>query len=244
MIRKIIHSKPLEDSLIAILFRQLWTEGRLIAIRGINFRSRDNEAAREAYRQMHLREFEGINARQKWANWRTVPRNLEGRLPESAMVAIDLCCGIGHSTEVLAHHLPEGSKILGIEFNPEFVKSAQKKIYRHRTGKPVEVSFRAQSVLEAFRDAGGALLKDSSIDLINSCGAVGSHFDPSMTRVLAHELARVMKPGGLALIDSGLPGTNKKQLVEIFEAEGFDTLGSAKSSIFDLFTQVCFSKRR
>ncbi len=243
MIRKIIPKKTLEQSIFASFFRQVWTEGRLIFTRGINFRSRDNQSAREAYRKMQLREFEGINARQRWANWRTIPRNLERCLPKEAVFAVDLCCGTGHSTEVLVYYLPVESKILGLEFNPDFVESARKKTFKHRTGKSVQVSFRAQSVLETFRDSSGSELADASVDLVNSCGAVGSHFDPSMTAVLVQEVSRVLKSGGLALIDSGLPGTNKKQLVEIFEGHGFETLGSAKSSILDLFTQVCFRKK-
>jgi SAM-dependent methyltransferase len=244
VLRKDIWEKSLRDNIVLSFLRQLWTEGKLLLIRGISFRSRDNVAAREAYRQMQLVEFEGINARQRWANWRTIPRNLAGRLPERKLFAVDLCCGTGHSTEVLAYYLPEGTKILGIEFNPEFVRSAEKKTFRHRSGKLVEVSFRAQSVLETFRDAVGNPLSELSVDLVNSCGAVGSHFDPAMTRVLADELSRVLKVGGLALIDSGLPGTNKRQLEEIFESQGFEVLGSAKSSILDFFRQVCFRKTR
>jgi len=244
VIRKGIQGKILEKSIVASFLRQLWTEGKLLVLRGINFRSRDNAAAREAYGRMQLREFEGINARQRWANWRTIPKNLEGRLPQSALFTVDLCCGTGDSTEVLAYFLPEGSKILGIEFNSEFVRSAEKKRFQHWSGKPMDVSFRAQSVLETLCDATGTPLVDSSVDLVNSCGAVGSHFDPSMTRILSQELCRVLKVGGLALIDSGLPGTNRKQLQEIFASQGFEVLGVAKSSVLDLFTQVCFRKTR
>lgn len=243
MFRKRNQRDPLKQSIFTSFFRQVWTEGRLLLFRGLSFRSRDNEAAREAYRKMHLNDFEGINARQRWANWRTIPRNLRGRLSHAPVYALDLCCGTGHSTEVLAHHLPEGSKILGIEYNPEFIEAAKKRTYRHFSGKLLQVSFRVQSVLEPFLDERGQRIADSAVDLVNSCGAVGSHFDPQMTRVLAQEVSRVLKPGGLALIDSGLPGTHRGQLTEIFEALGFEVLGSAKSSILDLFTQVCFRKK-
>ncbi len=244
MIRKIIFFKSLEESIFFSFFRQVWTEGKLFLVRGISFRSRNNEAARQAYRRMHVREFEGINARQRWANWRTIPKNLSGRLPQRPVYAVDLCCGTGHSTEVLAYYLPVGSRILGIEFNPDFVQSAREKIFRDRRGEAVEVSFRVQSVLETLRDSSGVPLGSSTVDLANSCGAVGSHFDAAMTRVLAKELGRVLKAGGLALIDSGLPGTHQSQLLEIFESEGFECLGAAKSSLLDLFTQVCFRKRQ
>jgi hypothetical protein len=90
VLRKDIWEKSLRDNIVLSFLRQLWTEGKLLLIRGISFRSRDNVAAREAYRQMQLVEFEGINARQRWANWRTIPRNLAGRLPERKLFAVDL----------------------------------------------------------------------------------------------------------------------------------------------------------
>src|SRR5688572_13774678 len=37
-------------------------------------------AVREAYRRMTTAEFTRINARQAWANWRVIPRNLHGNL--------------------------------------------------------------------------------------------------------------------------------------------------------------------
>lgn len=243
MLELSIRPKNFRDPYPAIFFRQVWSEARLVLMRGINFRSRNNERARTAYAKMQLREFEGINARQQWANWRTVPKNLLGKLPSRPVLALDLCCGIGHSTEVLAYYLPLGSKILGLEFNPDFVECARRKQYEHQNGAPVEVSFRAQSVLDPFCDAHGKELPDGQIDLINCCGAVGSHFDPAMTLILAREVARVLKSGGLALIDSGVAGTTKKQLIAIFEAHGFQTLGSAKSCILDLSTQICFRKK-
>src|SRR5512142_87947 len=97
--------------------RQAWHETRVRRLRHIQFRSRENDKAREAYAAMDPWEFEGINARQAWANWRTLARNLEGRLPREPVRAIDLCCGTGQSTAVIAHHLPPGSEILGLEYS-------------------------------------------------------------------------------------------------------------------------------
>ena len=226
------------STLPGIFFRQLWTENWLRLKKRVNFRKSENEDARAAYRQMNVREFEDINARQQWANWRTIPRNLSGCLPSVAVTAIDLCCGIGHSTEVLAHYLPEGSSVLGLEFNASFVERALARTFLHASGKKAAVSFRAQSVLESFRDAQDRLVPARSVDLVNCCGAVGCHFDATATGRLAAEIARVLRPGGIALIDSGAPGTSSDELERIFGRLGFRKTSTAKSCFLDLYTQV------
>jgi SAM-dependent methyltransferase len=221
---------------------QARTEFGLKLFKHVNFRKNENDQAVRAYSAMSTREFEGINARQRWANWRTIPKNLSGWLPNHPLHAIDLCCGIGHSTEVLAAYLPAGSRILGLEYNPEFVRQARKRRFLHASGKPMEVSFHAQSVLETFHD-GKRRVADASVDLVNSCGAVGNHFTPEATAGLAREIHRVLRPGGLATIDSGLPGTSRSALSRIFAREGFEVNKTAKSVRVDPDTQICFSKR-
>lgn len=244
VIRQVAREKLKDkNEILSICMRQAWTEVRLILTRGINFRYRQNETARNAYAKMGLDEFEGINARQQWANWRTIPKNLTGRIISRPMKAIDLCCGTGHSTEVLAHYLPPGSEILGLEFSESFLGVARRKKYLNHNGEDVRVRFNAQSVLEVFCDSDGNFVRDQSIDLVNSCGAVGAHFDEEKTLTLAIEVARVIKPGGLAMIDSGQPGTNQNQLIRIFESKGFEFIHAARSCIFDRYTQVCFRKR-
>src|ERR1700678_613840 len=52
---------------------QSWTENRLRFQKKVNFRKGQEGqggGACQAYSEMNLQEFEGINARQKWANWR------------------------------------------------------------------------------------------------------------------------------------------------------------------------------
>jgi SAM-dependent methyltransferase len=242
-IETIARNRLEENNIVHLFMKQVLTEGKLIVSRKVNFRKRENHEAIQAYCEMALPEFEGINARQKWANWRTIPKNLDGRIPAHSMRAIDLCCGTGDSTEVLACYLPEGSSILGLEYNPNFVQAAQTREFVDKLGRPVSVQFHTQSVLETFTDSHGQRVADASIDLVNSCGAVGSHFDVDATNRLVAEIGRVLKKGGLATIDSGAPGTGKKQLISIFETHGFEVVHSAKSCLLDIFTQVCFRKR-
>lgn len=225
-----------------VLLRQAYYEGWVRRWKGVQFRQRRNEAARRAYCAMAADEFEGINARQAWANWRTIPRNLSGRAPARPLKAIDLCCGTGHSTEVLAHYLADGSEILGLEYNPRFVDVARSRRFFHDGGAPARVRFNTQSVLETFRGDDGAEVADRSVDLVNSSGAVGCHFDADATSTLADEVARVLRPGGLALIDSGSGGTGTGEVVEIFHSRGFHPLNRARSCFLDRYTQVCFRR--
>jgi len=223
--------------------RQAWHEARVRRLRHIQFRSRENDKAREAYAAMDPWEFEGINARQAWANWRTIARNLDGRLPRRPLRALDLCCGTGQSTAVIAHHLPPGSEVLGLEYSPRLVGVARSRSYPTASGELLHVRFRAQSVLQPFRDEEGAPVGDGSVDLVNSCGAVGCHFDPEATLALAIEVSRVVRPFGLATIDSGRSGTRPAEVQAIFEGQGFDAIHRARSCFLDPYLQICFRKR-
>ena len=237
-------TRPSTLSVVPQFLRQAWHERRVRWLRHIQFRSRENGRAREAYAAMDPWEFEGINARQAWANWRTIPLNLVGRLDGRPRRAIDLCCGTGHSTAVLAWHLPPGSEILGLEWSPRLVSVARSRLYVTRNGAPASVGFRAQSVLERFRDTEGAEVADGSVDLANSSGAVGCHFDTESTAALADEVSRVLRCDGLALIDSGVSGTSEPEVRAIFGRLGFSLLHRARSCFLDHYRQLCFRKER
>lgn len=220
----------------------LCNEARLRFGRRIDFRRQHNDEACAAYSAMQLGEFESINACQAWSNWRTIPRNLSGRLPNRPVFAIDLCCGVGNSTEVLAFYCAPGSRVLGLEFNPQFVAAARRRDYGNRDGRPGHVEFRAQSVLERFCDARGVELADASVDLINASGAIGCHFSRDELAALARECGRVLRPGGLALIDSQRRQDTAETVREIFAGEGMHPVQQARSCLFDRYIQLCLSK--
>lgn len=224
-------------NILLISSRQALGEFRLKWLRKVDFRHGANARAVAAYENMTLEEFDAINARQRWANWRTIPRNLSGRIPNRPLRVIDLCCGIGQSTEVLAYYLPAGSSILGLEYNAQFVGLAKKRIYRDATGSQAPVSFRAQSVLDPFG------VEAKSIDLVNCSGAIGSHFDPQATEVLLREIARVTHTGSVVMLDCGAKGTDHHTLVGLAEKQGFEKTGLKKSHFLDIYPQVCFVKK-
>ncbi|MBI2384783.1 MAG: class I SAM-dependent methyltransferase [Elusimicrobia bacterium] len=240
-IRRVARER-LPEGLPLLLLRQAWAE-LVVTIGGrLRFREGVNTRAVRAYCAMTVAEFEGVNARQRWANWRVIPRNLHGRLPGRSCRAVDLCAGVGDSAEVLAYWLPEGSEILGLEYNPEFVRRARSRVYRDAAGRPVKTAFRAQSVLETFRDAAGARVPGGSVDLVNCCGALALNFNESEIDALAAEIARVLRPDGLAAIDAPASGEGKERMIRLFARSRFEALGSVQSCLFDRFAQICFRR--
>jgi len=234
--------EQLEDGIVSLFFKQAWAEASLTWRRRVRFRRQENAEALQAYCAMSTAEFEGINARQRWANWRTIPRSLRGRVPEAPCKAVDLCSGVGHSTQVLAYYLPRGSEILGLEYNPEFVRVAEARSYQGAGGEDVRVFFRTQSVLETFRDARGEPLADASVDVVNACGALGIHFTEADLERLLDEVCRVLKPGGLAAVDSGTEGVDHSRMAGLFAKRGFEPVGRVKSCFLDRFTHLSFRK--
>lgn len=90
--------------------------------------------------------------------------------------------------------------------------------------------------------ARGHAIADQSVDLVNSSGAVGCHFSTKATAILADEVARVVRPGGLALIDSGRDGTAEKDVRALFGARGFRPVHRARSCALDRYIQLCLRK--
>jgi hypothetical protein len=80
--------------LLAVAWRQ-WRTERALARRGVQFRTTDLHAALAAYAAMTDGEFDAINGRQDWANWRTIPRALSGHVPDRPLRVLDLGCGTG-----------------------------------------------------------------------------------------------------------------------------------------------------
>lgn len=230
------------ERLPRLLLRQAWAELLVTVGSRLRFREPENARAVQAYCGMSVAQFEAINARQRWANWRSIPLSLHGRLPGRACRAVDLCSGVGDSTEVLACWLPEGSEVLGLEFNPEFVRRARARIYRDAAGRPVKVSFRAQSVLETFRDPAGVRVPGASVDVVNCCGALALNFSEAEIDALAAEIARVLRPDGLAAIDAPASAEGRERMIRLFGRRRFEALGCAQSCLFDRFAQVCFRR--
>jgi SAM-dependent methyltransferase len=225
-------------NVFAVCWRQWWAE-RALRQRGILFRTTDPASVEAAYSAMSEREFEEVNGRQSWANWRTIPRSISSLLPDRPWKIVDLGCGTGDSTRVLAWYAPRGSTVIGYEVAAPLVRIAKSRHYHHRSGWPAEVSFCCQSVSDSLRLPKGTSLPAHSIDLVNASGVVGHHLNQEMCQNLGKELKRVLCPGGIAALDVGRT-LRAADLCRVMEPQGFERIRTARSSIFDQTGQVVF----
>ena len=222
-------------NVLAVCWRQ-WRTERALARRGVHFRDTDVAKVAAAYAAMSEAEFDAVNGRQDWANWRTIPRALSGHVPDRPLRILDLGCGTGSSTQVLAHYGPAGSHLTGYEVAEPLLVFARRRRYRHRDGTPARVDFVCRSLTEPFPEpAGGA-------DVVNASGVIGHHFDRTTVGPLIAEIARVLAPAGVALLDVG-PALPKRELTAAMAAAGFAALGYYRSWFGDPNGAVVFQRR-
>lgn len=229
-------------SLLRVIVRHACTKARL-ALSGVRYMQQGSVAASASYSRMTTAEFSCINGRQAWANWRTIPQSLSGRLPlHRPLRVIDLCCGTGESTRVLAWWLPRGSTIIAYELDARFAASAQLRTYRNRRGDTIPVTVRQTSVLEKFCDPAGDPYENGSVDIIHAIGSLGCHFSPDESRLIVRECARVLVAGGYAFLDAGRAGTPAARLASLASEAGLMCEGHSKSWWLDRYVQLAFLK--
>jgi SAM-dependent methyltransferase len=225
---------------LTVCWRQ-WRTERALRARGIHFRNTEAAGVAAAYAAMSEAEFAAINGRQDWANWRTIPRALSGRVPDRPLRVLDLGCGTGSSTAVLAFYCPAGSHISGYEFAAPLVEWAQRRVYRHQQGGVARVEFRCQPVTEPFRQADARLVPAASVDLVNASGIVGHHLNVVTLDPLVSELRRVLMPNGVAMLDVG-PTLPRRTLIPLMQEAAFRYRGHCKSWWLDPTGQAVFEK--
>jgi SAM-dependent methyltransferase len=226
--------------ILAVCWRQ-WRTERKLARRRIRFRTDDADEVRKAYAAMTSEEFDAINGRQDWANWRTIPCSLRGRVPDRPLRVIDLGCGTGGSTRVLAFYCPLGSWITGYELAAPLLDVARRRVYRHRSGREMQVDFRCQALTEILREADGRPVAAATVDVASASGVVGHHLNAETVRPLIQELLRVLRPGGLAMLDVG-PTLRARQLIELLPAAGFQFVARTRSWFLDPTGQAVFMR--
>jgi len=227
-----------KGNVAGVLWRQ-WRAERRLRRRGVDFRDTDIEKVAQAYTEMSVEDFEGVNARQVWANWRTIPRSLSDHVPDRPLRVLDLGCGTGGSTQVLAFYCPVGSHITGYEIAEPLVTMAKRRVYRQREGKIARVDFRRQSVTERFLDAAGAEIENGTVDVANAGGVVGHHLDEGMLQPVVQELTRVLKRSGIACLDVG-PTLTAETLTRRMGEWGYRSLGRQRSWFGDPTGVVVF----
>ncbi|XKH60700.1 methyltransferase domain-containing protein [Halomonas sediminis] len=115
---------------------------------------------------------------------------LWGQLPVSASQVLDLGCGPGLWSARLAQHYGAHSQVTGMDISPGMLRVA-----RQRYGNQAQWQE---------GDAAELPLVDNAIDLVFSNLAI--QWCKSLLPVM-QEIQRVLRPGGLALINTLLPGT-------------------------------------
>jgi SAM-dependent methyltransferase len=211
-----------------------------LARRGVHFRATDIETVAAAYRAMSPAEFDAVNGRQEWANWRTIPRALSGRVPNRPLRIVDLGCGTGGSTRVLAFYAPLGSRITGYEMAEPLLALARQRAYRHRHGAAATVDFVCQKLAEAWRQTDGGVVPPQSVDVVNASGVIGHHFDADTIAPVVAESRRVLRLGGIAMLDVG-PSLSGPELRRVMSGAGYDYLGHYRSGWWDPTGQMVFS---
>ncbi len=192
--------------------RELWLRRS-----GTDFRQGD---VKGAYDAMEATDFDAINGRQDWANWRLIPRALSNLIPATPVRVIDLGCGPGSSTKILSHFVHADSKVLGIDLAENLVTKARAGSYSHGSGKAVSPEFSVGSATETFRQADGTAVASGTVDYVNSSGIVGHYLDVPQLKTMAAEVHRVLKVGGYVALDNG-PHLVAKDIVPAMKAQGF-----------------------
>jgi SAM-dependent methyltransferase len=226
---------------LAICWRQ-WRTERHLRRRGIHYRATNPERVAAAYAAMSATDFDAINGPQAWANWRTIPRAMNGHVQNLPLRVLDLGCGSGSSTRVLAFYSPDGSHLTGYEFAVP-LELARRRHYVHRSGKAAHVDFVCQGVTETLRQPDGAAVPDGSVDLVNASGIVGHHLNPRTIGPLLAELRRLLAPAGIALLDVG-PTMPASVLRRLMAEAGFAYLGHYRSWLGDRTGALVFRRLR
>lgn len=224
---------------LARAFLAQWRCERLLRRRATRFRTTGEGAVRAAYDSMSPREFEAVNATQHWFNCWNIPRSLAGLIPQRPLLVVDLGCGTGGSTAVLAWRVPPGSRVIGFDLSPRLLEAARRRTYRHSSGSVAQVDFRCQSITSTLRYASGEPLASGSVDLAHASGVVGHHLDHKAASALAAELRRVVRADGAVVLDAG-PRLDRRTLSRILAEHGFDRVRERGALPFNERVQIVF----
>jgi SAM-dependent methyltransferase len=186
----------------------------------VSYRTTQAASIAEAYGSMTEDEFDAINGPQEWQNLRFIPRLIQSLRLSGPLIAVDLGCGSGQSSQVLASQLPAGSTLLGYDICDRLLARAAHRTYRDVVGAPMKAHFMNQSIAQPLHNPDGALLEEESVGLVHAAGVVGHHLAEADVRAMASEIARGLTPTGWVVLDAG-PAMPRACLQEILTAQGF-----------------------
>ena len=128
-----------------------------------------------------------------WASlcWMNLPENLEG------LTILDISCRRGKGVFKLSDRVGAQGLAIGLDWAADYIQEAQQKSERawQDTGLPRNNMQFVVGYPEALSQAGFA---DASVDLVYINSVINLTFDPA---VALGEFARVLKPGGLLVLE-------------------------------------------
>ncbi|KAB7739952.1 methyltransferase domain-containing protein [Parvibaculum sedimenti] len=156
---------------------------------------------------------------------------------------LDVACGTGRFLDDVTANYPR-LKAAGLELSPAYVAEARKRLKRRRSVEVMEANAEKMPVADASQDA-------------VTCIYLFHELPPKVRKIVAAEIARVLKPGGIAVIVDALQTGDRPDydgLLEFFPvgfhepyfgsylAEDFAALFARTGLAFDGSTPAFLSK--
>jgi SAM-dependent methyltransferase len=227
---------------IAEVLRQFKAERNLLK-RHVSYRTTQAARVAEAYGSMSADEFDAINGPQEWQNRRFIPRVIQSFQLREPVLAVDLGCGSGQSSQVLGSQLPHGSTIVGYDICDRLLARAGHRAYRDVLGAPLKATFVNQSIAEPLQNPEGSLLDAESVGLLHAAGVVGHHLAEADVRAMAAEIARVLMPTGWVVLDAG-PAMPRGRLQKILAEHGLAVWKTLRAVPCASHHMLIFQRRR
>ena len=233
------------SALIANKGGEYWTKFTGRRIKGQGMIGAPGDVVAAGFGGLEGEDFDEYNFPQVWVERRQIPEAIDGRIPARDAVVLDLGCGPGTSTEVLAYFADPSWTIVGYDLTRHLIERARLRAargeFRNRAGSVITPEFRCQNVAEPLRRGSGAI-EDASVDFAISCGVVGLYLQHDEASRLARELSRVVKPGGYAAIDAG-PANPVATVRAVMSEAGFIEAGVARSFVIEPRPKIVFRRR-
>ncbi|MCK4547882.1 MAG: methyltransferase domain-containing protein [Candidatus Eisenbacteria sp.] len=138
-----------------------------------------------------------VNCPERVAGWHKLPFGFRRLGDLRGKRVLDLCCGMGITTTVLAEH---GARVSGMDISPRMIEIARRNLSVHGVDDRADVSAMSAEALE---------FEDETFDLL--FGFVGlHHLQPELA---GREAARVLKPGGKAVYIDPISGSALLRLI-------------------------------
>jgi SAM-dependent methyltransferase len=229
------------------------TRQYLARIRGRDFHGHgligaDPDRVRQGFERLAQLGFDQYNFPQVWVERRQIPRVLHGRVPQRNAVILDLGCGPGTSTEVLAHFAHPTWHILGFDLTPHSIDAARRRAeqghFRSRDGHTIRPTFICQNIAHPLTFDGtppprGQPLPDRFADLAIAGGVVGLYMSPRQAGRLLANLARIVKPGGAIALDAG-PSVPQRAMLRLARRAGLRLAATVGSVPLDPRPKLVF----